>query len=165
VTLARTMLAATALVLLARPVLAHDWNDANVAWKSLDDGLALAKKEHKPVCLIVYTEWCPHCGNYSKVFHDPKVVEKAKRFVMIHVDQDKEKDRTQKYAPDGAYIPRTMFLAPDGTLATDVHAPRPQYQYFYDEKDPASVLAGMDAALAKLAPAPAAPAAPPANKP
>jgi thiol:disulfide interchange protein len=130
-----------------REASAHDWNDANVAWKSLDEGLELAKKDKRPVCLIVYTEWCPHCANFSKVFHDPKVVEKAKQFVMIHVDQDKEKERTAKYAPDGGYIPRTIFLAPDGTIATDVHAPRDQYKYFYDEKDPASVLAGMDAAL------------------
>jgi hypothetical protein len=132
---------------------AHDWNDAAVAWKPLDEGLAAAKKEQKPLCLIVYTEWCPHCGNYSKVFHDPKVVEKAKQFVMVRLDQDKEKDRTGKYAPDGGYIPRTMFLAADGTLAADVHAPRDKFLYFYDEKDPASVIAGMDAALAKLAPA------------
>ena len=150
------MLAAVVLALLARSALAHDWNDANVAWKGFDEGLALAQNEKKPVCLIVYTEWCPHCGNFAKIFHDQTVVEKAKQFVMIHADQDKEKERTQKYAPDGGYIPRTMFLASDGTLAADVHAPRPQYQYFYVEKDPASVLAGMDAALAKLAPSPAA---------
>jgi len=142
---------ALALIALAAPAFAHDWNDANIAWKSLDDGLALAKKDQKPVCLIVFTEWCPHCKSYSQVFHDPKVVEKAKQFVIIHADQDKEKDKTGAYAPDGGYIPRTVFLAPDGTVATDVHAPRPQYQYFYDEKDPASVLAGMDAALTKLA--------------
>lgn len=141
---------ALVLVALAAPAFAHDWNDA-IAWKSLDDGLALAKKDKKPVCLIVYTEWCPHCANYSKLFHDPKIVEKAKQFVMIHADQDKEKDKTAAYAPDGGYIPRTVFLASDGTIASDVHAPRPQYQYFYDEKDPAGVLAGMDAALAKFA--------------
>jgi hypothetical protein len=139
------------LGLAPRAALAHDWNEKGVAWKSLDDALAVAKKDKKPVCLVVYTEWCPHCANYSKVFHDPKVVEKAKQFVMVRLDQDKEKDRTGKYAPDGGYIPRTMFLGPDGTLATDVHAPRQQYQYFFDEKDPASVLAGMDAALAKFA--------------
>ena len=81
----------------------------------------------------------------------PKVVEKTKRFVMVRIDQDKEKDKTGKYAPDGGYIPRTMFLAPDGTLAADVHAPRDKFQYFYDENDPASVLTGMDAAIAKFA--------------
>jgi thiol:disulfide interchange protein len=150
VTLVRLVLVSLTLATLARPALAHDWNDKEIAWKGLDDGLALAKKEHKPVCLVVFTEWCPHCKAYSGVFHDPKVVAKSKQFVMIHVDQDQAKEQTQKYVPDGGYIPRTMFLAPDGTLATDVHAPRPQFQYFYDEKDPASVLAGMDAALAKF---------------
>lgn len=149
-TLARTVLLAAALVVLARPAAAHDWNEKDIAWKGLDDGLVLAKKEQKPVCLIVYTEWCPHCANFSQVFHDPKVVEKTKQFVMVRLDQDKEKERTGKYAPDGGYIPRTMFLAPDGTLAADVHAPRDKFQFFYDEKDPASVLAGMDGALAKL---------------
>jgi len=147
------------LVLVASVVLApytaraaHDWNDGAVAWKGHDDGFALAKKEQKPLLLIVYTEWCPHCGNYSKVFHDPKVVEKAKQFVMVRLDQDKNKELVAKYAPDGAYIPRTLFFAPDGTLAPEVHAPRDQYKYFFNESDPSSVLGGMDAALAKFPP-------------
>ena len=148
-TLARLALVSLTLATLARPALAHDWNDKEIAWKGLDDGLALAKKDHKPVCLIVFTEWCPHCKNYSAVFHDPKVVAKAKQFVMIKVDQDHSKE-SAKYVPDGVYIPRTMFLAPDGTLATDVHAPRPSYQYFYDEAEPAPLLASMDVALEKL---------------
>jgi hypothetical protein len=42
-----------------------------------------------------------------------------------------------------------MFLTPDGKLDPDVHASRDQYKFFYDEKDAASVLAGMDAALKK----------------
>jgi len=158
VTILRWLFATALVATLAHPAAAHDWNDGKVDWKSLDDGLALAKKEGKPVCLIVYTEWCPHCANYSKVFHDDKVVEKSKQFVMVHLDSDKNKEIASKYMPDGGYIPRTMFLKPDGTIATDVHAPRDQYKYFYDEKDPASVLAGMDAAT-KLAakPVPAKP--------
>lgn len=125
-----------------------DWNDAQITWMSYDDGLAAAKKEKKPVLLIFYTEWCPHCTNYSKVFHDPKVVAKSKELVMVRLDADKNKELGQKYAVDGSYIPRTYFLAPDGTLS-DIHAPREQFKYFYDERNPASVLAGMDAALKK----------------
>lgn len=127
-----------------------DWNDKQIDWQSYEDGLAEAKKSNKPICLIFYTEWCPHCTNYSKVFHDPKVVEKAKDFVMIRVDADQNKPLGQKYALDGSYIPRTYFLAPDGTIAADIHAPREQFKYFYDERNPASVLGGMDAALKKL---------------
>ena len=129
---------------------AHDWNDAGIAWKTYDEGMAQAAKEKKPVCLIVFTEWCPHCKNYSAVFKDAKVVDAAKQFVMIHVDKDKSPEVSKKYAPDGEYIPRTYFLKSDGTLAADITAPRDNYKYFYDEKDPAPLLAAMDVAKKKL---------------
>src|SRR5690348_4328310 len=108
--------AAMALAVGGRAYAGGDWNDGQIAWKSYEDGLAAAKKEQKPICLIFYTDWCPHCRNYSGVFHDAKVVERAKDFVMIRLDKDKNAEISKKYAPDGEYIPRTYFLAPDGTL-------------------------------------------------
>jgi thioredoxin-like negative regulator of GroEL len=134
----------------AKVMAAHDWNDAQIAWKSYEDGIKEAKASKKPVCLIFYTEWCPHCANYSKVFHDPKVVAKSKDFVMIRLDGDKNKDLSKQYAVDGSYIPRTYFLSSAGTLDPNIHAPRDQFKYFYDEKNPDSILAGMDAALKQL---------------
>jgi len=145
------VLALTLLALSAGSALAGgDWNDAQVQWKPYEDGLAAAKKEKKPICLIFFTEWCPHCSNYSKVFHDPKVVERAKDFVTIRLDQDKNAELGKKYAPDGGYVPRTYFLSSDATLDPALHAPRDQYKYFYDEHDPKGILAGMDAAKQKL---------------
>ncbi|HWP67408.1 MAG TPA: thioredoxin family protein [Candidatus Limnocylindria bacterium] len=147
----RTFLAL--LAALALPVAAAraggDWNDAGIDWQPYEAGLAAAKQQKKPVCLIFYTEWCPHCTNYAKVFHDPAVVAKAKDFVMVRIDKDQNAELSAKYAPDGEYIPRTYFLSSSGALWTDVHAPREKFQYFYDEHDPKSVLAGMAAALAK----------------
>lgn len=134
----------------ATAVRAHDWNDGQVAWKEYEAGLAAAKKEKKPVCLVFYTEWCPHCANFSHVFHDPKVVEKSKELVMVRLDKDKNAELSKQYAPDGEYIPRTFFLKPEGKLDPDIHARRDKFLYFYDERDPASVLAGMDEALKKL---------------
>lgn len=125
-----------------------DWNDSEIKWLSYEDGLAAAKKSKKPMLLVFYTDWCPHCTNYSKVFHDPKVVAKAKELVMVRVNADQDKPLGQKYAVDGSYIPRTYFLGPDGTLS-DIHAPREQFKYFYDERNPGSILAGMDAAVKK----------------
>jgi thiol-disulfide isomerase/thioredoxin len=127
-----------------------DWNDSGIAWKSYEEGLAEAKKANKPVCLIFYTDWCPHCTNYSKVFHDAKVVEQSKKFVMIRLNKDQNKEISNKYAPDGQYIPRTMFLSAEGALDDSIHAPRDQYKYFYSESDPKSVLGGMDEALKKF---------------
>jgi thiol-disulfide isomerase/thioredoxin len=147
-----TGLLALGLALVAAPgvsLAGGDWNDAGIAWRSYDDGIAEAKKQNKPICLIFYTDWCPHCTNYSKVFHDPKVVEQSKKFVMIRLNKDENKEVSGRYAPDGQYIPRTFFLSSDGKLDDSVHAPRDKYKYFYSESDPASVLGGMDAALKK----------------
>lgn len=127
-----------------------DWNDAQISWRSYDDGVKEANKSGKPICLIFYTNWCPHCANYSKVFHDPKVVERAKQFVMIRINKDENQELSGKFAPDGQYIPRTYFLSSKGELEASIHAPRDQYKYFYDEKDSASILGGMEAALDKL---------------
>jgi thiol-disulfide isomerase/thioredoxin len=127
-----------------------DWNDAGIDWQPFEKGLAMAREENKPVCLIFYTEWCPHCINYSKVFHNDDVVEHAKQFVMIRIDKDKHPDLSAKYAPDGQYIPRTYFLSPAGTLDPSIHAARDRYMYFYDENKPDALLAGMSQALQKL---------------
>ena len=151
--LLRTSLALAALgaVLATGPARAGgDWNDAAVAWQPYAAGLEKAKAEKKPVCLVFFTEWCPHCTNYAKVFHDPKVVEKSKQFVMVRLDKDQNAQLSQQYAPDGQYIPRTFFLSSAGELDPSLSAPREKFKYFYDESDPASILAGMDAALTKL---------------
>ena len=128
----------------------EDWNDAGIRWMSYDDGLAAAKKERKPICLIFYTTWCPHCTNYSKLFSNPEVVKKSKSFVMVRIDKDKNRELSAKYKPDGEYIPRTYFLSSDGRLEESLTEQRPQYKYFYSESDPSSILAGMDRALQKL---------------
>ena len=127
---------------------AGDWNDAGVAWRPYADGVAEAKAAGKPVCLVFYTDWCPHCTNYSRVFHDPRVVERAKTFVMIRLNKDQNAEISAKYAPDGEYIPRTYFLTSDGTLRPEITEQRPTYKYFYRVDDPGALLRGMDAALA-----------------
>ena len=138
-------------VWLSQPAFAGgDWNDAGINWQSYEQGLAKAKEANKPVCLIFYTEWCPHCVNYSKVFHDANVTERAKQFVMIRIDKDKRPDVSAKYAPDGQYIPRTYFLSPAGTLDPSIHEARDGYKYFYSEHNPAALLGGMRQALQKL---------------
>jgi hypothetical protein len=126
------------------------WNAAAIQWQPYEAGLARAKAENKPVCLVLYTDWCPHCKNYSHIFDDPRIVEQAKRFVMIRVNADAEDAVSRKHAVDGTYVPRTYFLAPDGAPQPEIRAARDRYIYFYDERDPAALLAGMNSALKKL---------------
>jgi thiol-disulfide isomerase/thioredoxin len=148
------VLALAALVVGGRAVIAGgNWNDAGIAWRSYEEGLKEAKEQKKPVCLVFYTDWCPHCTKYSGVFHDPRVVEKSKSLVMIRLNKDQNAEISAKYAPDGEYIPRTFFLSPDGTLNESITEARPSYKFFYDTSAPSSLLRGMDAALAAYTPA------------
>ena len=128
----------------------HDWNDAEIGWKGFEDGLAAARDSSQPICLVYYTIWCPHCKNYARVFHDSRVVEKSKSFVMIRIDRDAHRELSKRHSLDGEYIPRTFFLTSAGELDPALTEERARFRYFYDENDPASILAGMDRALAKL---------------
>ena len=144
-----------AVVLALSLATAHaggDWNDKGISWQAYDAGLAKAKQDKKPVMLVVFTEWCPHCTNYSKLFHDAAVVEKSREFVMVRVDKDKQPEISKQNAPDGEYIPRTYFLSSDGVLDPALSAKRERYRYFSNESDPKDVLAAMDSELAQLGP-------------
>ena len=148
---AMALFTAATLMLSALAPAAHaggDWNDKAIKWRGYDDGLAEAKKSGKPVLLIFYTDWCPHCTRYSGVFHDEKVIAKSKDFVMVRVNKDDNAALSGKHAPDGQYIPRTFFLKPDGTFQSSIKAPRDKYQYFYNPQGPQELLAAMDKALA-----------------
>lgn len=119
------------------------WNEAQIDWQPYEAGLAQARATNRPVCIVFSADWCPHCRGYSHVFEDPRIVEAARGFVMIHVDSDAQREVASRYAVDGGYVPRTYFLDPTGTAMTDVVARTDRFHYFFDEHDPASLLAGM----------------------
>ncbi len=123
------------------------WNEAQIDWQSYDEGLARAQRTDRPVCLVIQADWCPHCRTYSHVFEDPRVVEASRSFVMIRVDSDEQREVAGRYALDGGYVPRTHFLGADGTSMSGVVAHTDRFRYFFDEHDPASLLAGMASAL------------------
>jgi thioredoxin-related protein len=124
------------------------WSPASIAWVGYDEGLREAHETGKPMCLVFFTTWCPHCANYARVFNDPRVIETAQNFVMVRLDSDKNKELSARYALDGEYIPRTYFVDGEGR-PLDVRAHPDRFQYFYNEHDPAALLAGMQAASAQ----------------
>lgn len=125
------------------PSTAHypsDWNRKQVAWQPYALGLKAAAREHKPIVLIFYTDWCPHCHNYSRVFHDPRVVEASQAFVMIRIERDGSPELSHEYVLDGDYIPRTFFLLPSGEVMEQLHTGRADFRYFLDEYEPDELL-------------------------
>ena len=136
-----------------------DWNGARVAWREYDAGFAEARASGKPVLLIFYTDWCPHCHNYSRLFHVPEVIELAASFVMIRVERDGHPELSARHAPDGEYIPRTFFFAAAGTPWPDLTSDNPEYRYFIDEHDAGELIDLMTRARERAA-QPAAAAVP-----
>jgi thiol-disulfide isomerase/thioredoxin len=124
-----------------------DWNDSGINWRPYEAGLAEARAAGKPIVLVFYTDWCPHCHNYSRVFHDPEVARLAASFVMIRVERDGHRDISARYALDGEYIPRTFFLSPEGVLLPGLDSGREQYRYYLDEHDPSELTSRMEEAL------------------
>ncbi len=130
---------------------AESWGGTAIAWRTPEAGLDEAKRSGRPAMLVLYTSWCPHCKNYSHVFSDARVAVAAKHFVMIRANSDDAEDFARNYQPDGGYIPRTLFLKPDGSILADVRAGDGPYKYFYDEHDAAPLLAAMERAKRAVA--------------
>jgi len=129
------------------PIAEADWNDRAIAWATYGQGVARAKAERRPIVLVFYTDWCPHCHNFSRVFHAPEVVDLARSFVMIRVERDGNRDLSEMYDLDGEYIPRTFFLTSAGEVRTELHGRNPSFRYFFDEHDPRELVASMRRAL------------------
>lgn len=124
------------------------WNASQIAWLPFEAGLARARAERKKMVLVLHAVWCVHCRNFEHVFEDPRVVARARDFVMVHIDIDQEPSVASRYAIDGSYVPRTFFLNSEGSALADIDAHRPSYRYFFDERNAAPLLAAMESAAA-----------------
>lgn len=99
---------------------AENWNAPAITWHSLKTGIPEATRTGKTVVMVFHAPWCTACAKYRSVFKDERVVAAAKDVVMILVDADADKTANGAFAPDGTYVPRTIFMTPDGEVRTDL---------------------------------------------
>jgi protein-disulfide reductase (glutathione) len=111
-----------------------EWNEKEIRWHSYADGLREARRSGKPILVVFYTDWCPHCRATTALFRDDEIITLSRELVMVKVNQDRDPEISARYAPDGLYIPRTMILKPNGELAAKIHGGNPTYRYFLDYK-------------------------------
>ena len=106
------------------------WGDA-IAWRHLEEGLTEAKASSRPLMLVVHADWCGQCDKLKPSFQDRKLAELTRHFVMVNADQD-EVPEVRRYAPDGVYLPRVLFLAPQsGEVDTSLSNSRRSEDRFY----------------------------------
>jgi thiol:disulfide interchange protein len=108
-----------------------EWK-GNVAWHTWSEGLSLAARESKPILVLVYADWCPHCRELSPVFADPEIEALAKRLVMVRQNHDDDPSWLQPYNQKyGGYVPRIFFFDSGGKIREDLTSGHPRYPYFY----------------------------------
>jgi thiol-disulfide isomerase/thioredoxin len=104
--------------------------EEGVVWYDYTEGLHLSKKTGKGTIIIFYTDWCPICKKYIKLFDDPTIIKETRKFVMIRMNQDKHPGLSSKYDFDGEYIPRTFALSPDGNILHELYPKRSKSRYY-----------------------------------
>lgn len=85
---------------------------AKLAWLSdYEQGVALARREGKPLMVEVWAEWCSACKRLDEeVFSRPDVAAASRSFVLVRVDGDKQPELKQEFAVSG--YPTIIFLRP-----------------------------------------------------
>ncbi|MEQ1717004.1 MAG: thioredoxin family protein [Hyphomicrobium sp.] len=137
------------------PDLADVWNGAEIKWRDIRSGIYESSKSGKPVVMVFHASWCTACKKYRAVFFDKGIVEASKDFVMILIDGDADKASNGAFAPDGTYVPRTIFLDAEGNIQSQLKgAGDPQYPHSIDINGPAELLALMQRARETIKDAP-----------
>ena len=127
---------------------ADAFNGAEINWRDTKSGIYEASKTGRPVIMVLHATWCSACKRYRSVFKDPAIVAAAKDFVMILVDADKEKEINGAFSSDGTYVPRTLFIDPEGNVSETFVGRDPKYPHTIDSDHPAELLALMNKARA-----------------
>ncbi len=154
-----TLLVAPLLVFAAwarSPELAEAWNAPAITWRDIRSGIREATVTQRPVVMVFHAPWCGSCKKYREVFKDPAIVAASKNFVMILVDADADKMSNGAFAPDGTYVPRTIFMDWEGNIRTDIRGSTdPEHPQTIDIESPGELLALMlKAAATSPAPVP-----------
>ncbi|KAK8743787.1 hypothetical protein OTU49_001265 [Cherax quadricarinatus] len=122
----------------------------NYEWYTLEDGLKISKDTGKPLMLIIHKSWCGACKAFKPKFAESsEALQLSKNFVMVNTIDDEE-PKEDKYAPDGGYIPRILFLDSQGEVQQSIYNKKgnPTYKfYYYDDK---TVVDSMKEALEEL---------------
>lgn len=125
------------MALARQPDMADVWNGSEINWRDLRSGIYESSQTGRPVVMVFHAPWCSACKKYRSVFFDKSIVQASKDFVMILVDADADKMANGAFAPDGTYVPRTLFLDSDGNVQAQLRGKGdPQYPHSIDINGP-----------------------------
>lgn len=115
------------------------WGD-NVNWApSLANALEQAAATQKPIVAIISKSYCGACKALKPLIAASSAFAQVANsdFIAVSLTDDDE-PKGAEYAPDGGYIPRVLFLSPEGKVEKSlINAGRKgaQYQFFYTDAE------------------------------
>ncbi len=112
------------------PIRPIDWNDEQLSWHSYRAGIEKIRKSDKPGLLIIYTDWCPTCKEYSKLFKNKDAITSLQDVILIRVNKDRDPAISSQFDFDGEYIPRTFALNRDADVIRKFYSVEEDYAYF-----------------------------------
>jgi protein disulfide-isomerase len=94
-----------------------------IAWREgdVDDALAEAREQGKPVILYWGAVWCPPCNQMkASLFKDPAFIAETEKFVPVYLDGDTEGAQRWGETFGISGYPTVIVLSPDGTEVTRI---------------------------------------------
>lgn len=84
--------------------------------KNLDNGLAIAKEENKPVFIYFWAVWCQYCEKFeTQTLPDERIKQMLENdFVLVAVDLDEDRATSQRYGV--SYPPHELFVDENGQI-------------------------------------------------
>ncbi|MBE0523170.1 MAG: thioredoxin family protein [Methanosarcinales archaeon] len=88
--------------------------------KNLDNGLAIAKEENKPVFIYFWAVWCQYCEKFeTRTLPDERVKQMLENdFILVAVDLDDDRATSQRYGV--SYPPHELFVDENGQIINRV---------------------------------------------
>jgi thiol:disulfide interchange protein len=137
------MLALLVTKVQSRELWAQEKSDG-IKWiYKLDEGLAKAGREHKPLMIHFTAAWCGPCQEMKKkAFSNSRIVKKSTDFVPVRIDIDEQREVAARYNAlarkyGGIGVPNILFLASNGATL----------KHIVGYQSPEQLLAEMDAVL------------------
>lgn len=125
-----------------------EWDPA-AGWMDWDAGLAAAKASKKPICLVLYADWCPRCKELAPVFEEGEIAKLGKDMVMVRQNIDERPKWLEQFGSLGSYVPRVFFFDAQGNILDDITSAHARYPYFYTPAGKKALEASMRKALEK----------------
>ncbi|XP_077291059.1 thioredoxin domain-containing protein 12-like [Arctopsyche grandis] len=105
--------------------------------ESLPAALEEARSRSAPILLMIHKSWCGACKALKPKFAaSESLLKLSQHFVMVNLmDEDEPSD--SNYSPDGGYIPRILFLTPNGHVLENIYNEMGslQHKYFYSQPE------------------------------